>query len=78
MPFKEIEGAVKPKFLYIRAIPLFIQTIFSFIAILLFLIDQLFIDYMIDEIFAYIGFVSLCIYTIYTLILIVLARCFRL
>lgn len=77
MPFKEIKGAVRPKFLYIRAIPLFIQTIFFIITLSLFLIDQLLIDYVINDIFAYIGLISLSVYTIYTLILIVLARCFR-
>lgn len=74
MPFKEIKGSVRPKYLYIRAIPLFIQAIFSIITLTLFLIDQLIIDYMIDDIFAYIGLISLGLYTIYTLILIVLAR----
>ena len=77
MPFKEIKGAVRPKFLYIRAIPLLIQTIFFIIALSLFLIDQLLIDYVINDIFAYIGLISLSVYTTYTLILIVLARCFR-
>lgn len=77
MPFKELKGAVRPKFIYIRAIPLFIQSVFFIITVTLFLIDQLFIDFMIDEVFAYIGLISLSIYMLYELMLIILSKCFK-
>ena len=76
MPFKEIKGAVRPKYLYIRIIPLVVHILVFLILMPVFAIDQLFINIMIDDIFGYIGLVSIVIFVLYNFTIAILSRVF--
>ena len=76
MPFKEFKGSVCPKYLYIRIIPLVVHIFLFLILVPLFIIDQLWVNIMNDDIFGYIGIVSLCGFVLYNFIVAILARIF--
>lgn len=77
MPFKEMKGAVRPKYLYIRIIPLLVHILVFLILMPVFAVDQLFINIMIDDIFGYIGLVSIVIFVLYNFTIAILSRVFK-
>ena len=77
IPFKEIKGAVRPKYLYIRIIPLLVHILVFLILMPVFAIDQLFINIMIDDIFGYMGLVSIVIFVLYNFTIAILSRVFK-
>ena len=77
MPFKEKKGAVRPKYLYIRIIPLLVHILVFLILMPVFAIDQLFINIMFDDIFVYIGLVSIVIFVLYNFTIAILSRVFK-
>lgn len=78
IPFKEIKGSVRPKYLYIRIIPLVVHILVLVIIIPIFAIDQLLANIMIDDVFGYIGIVSTAVFVLYNFTLAILARVFKL
>lgn len=68
MPFKEIKGDVRPKYLFIRIIPLLVHILEFLILMPVFVLDQLLINILIDDIFGYIGLVSIAIFVLYKIL----------
>ena len=77
MPFKEIKGSVRPKYLYIRIIPLIVHILVLLVIMPIFAIDQLLTNIMIDDVFGYIGIISVTVFILYNFIVAILARVFK-
>ena len=76
-PFKEKKGSVRPKYLYIRIIPLILHVLILLIIIPIFAIDQLLVNIMIDDVFGYIGIILAAVFVLYNFTLAILARVFK-
>lgn len=74
MPFKELKGSVYHKYLYIRIIPLIVHILIFLILMPMFIVDQLLVDFMVDDVFGYIGASIIIIFVLYNFILAILAK----
>jgi len=77
MPFKELKGSTRPKYLYIRIIPLIINILAVIILSISLIIDIFFINFVNDFIFIVFAGLLFFIYILYNFILAILARVFK-
>ena len=74
MPFKELKGSIRPTYLYIRIIPFMFYMVLFIVSIIMFVVDQVLIDYISNNFFCILGFISGLIYVLYTLLMVFLTK----